>query len=529
MPDRVVGVSTKHGSTGRYRKTTSLQHLEKWTDWLCDDKAGPFKAALAFAVTYCFVQVVVMTLSSHWAGTGVGVDESEQLMVMRVLAAGYGSSQPPLYTWLAHLTASLVGTSILALKIVKYGLLAGGLAAYFTAVRRLGFSNRAAAAAMFGLLLFPQIIWEMQHALTHSVAILCFSSVLFLALVELLKRRSLAAYVLFGLATAAAMLSKYNNVIFLAALLLAAPSLRETRAAIFDRRFPISVVVALLACLPTFHWSLAHLEDLLLHSDGFGVAEGGSAAATASLGVFGLGKAILNFAGLPIAVFAVAFLVAISRPAPSSEPWPWPEKLLWRAIAFALLITLVVVLAGGVTQFRDRWMLPVFVLLPAALAMRLDAMGDRGRKTQATIVFAGAVLAILVLPVSWYMQVYGGDSRGRIVRMDYHSLYGQLMSEGPVRTVISSWFWAGNLRLVDSDLVVLDDEIPDFAASIREPAVLVLAADDGEPNSIIFDRIAEAGYAMDTIHRQVAVPQLLGGTLATRQLTITRLHKFTAP
>ncbi|RWX66699.1 glycosyl transferase family 39 [Mesorhizobium sp. M4B.F.Ca.ET.089.01.1.1] len=529
MPDRVVGVSTKHGSTGRDGKTTSLQHLEKWTDWLCDDKAGPFNAALAFSVTYCLVQVVVMTLSSHWAGTGVGVDESEQLMVMRVLAAGYGSSQPPLYTWLAHLTASLVGTSILALKIVKYGLLAGGLAAYFTAVRRLGFSNRAAAAAMFGLLLFPQIIWEMQHALTHSVAIFCFSSVLFLALVELLKRRSLAAYVLFGLATAAAMLSKYNNVIFLAALLLAALSLRETRAAIFDRRFPISVVVAMLACLPTFHWSLAHLEDLLLHSDGFGVAEGGSAAATASLGVFGLGKAILNFAGLPIAVFAVAFLVAIRRPTPSSEPWPWPEKLLWRAIAFALLITLAVVLAGGVTQFRDRWMLPVFVLLPAALAMRLDAMGDRGRKTQATIVFAGAVLAILVLPVSWYMQVYGGDSRGRIVRMDYHSLYGQLMSEGPVRTVISSWFWAGNLRLVDSDLVVLDDEIPDFAASIREPAVLVLAADDGEPNSIIFDRIAKAGYAMDTIHRQVEVPQLLGGTPATRQLTIARLHRITAP
>ncbi|TIL78801.1 MAG: hypothetical protein E5Y89_14310 [Mesorhizobium sp.] len=160
--------------------------------------------------------------------------------------------------------------------------------------------------------------------------------------------------------------------------------------------------------------------------------------------------------------------------------------------------------------------------------MRLDAIGDRGRKTQGTIVFAGAVLAILVLPVSWYMQVYGGDSRGRIVRMDYHSLYSQLMSDGPVRTVISSWFWAGNLRLVDPDLVVLDDEIPDFAPSIREPAVLVLAADDGEPNSAIFDRIAKAGYAMETIHRQVAVPQLLGGTPTTRQLTITRLYKITA-
>ena len=116
-----------------------------------------------------------------------------------------------------------------------------------------------------------------------------------------------------------------------------------------------------------------------------------------------------------------------------------------------------------------------FVLLPAALAMRFDAIGQRGGKAQATIVFVGAVLAILVLPVSWYMHVNGGDSRGGIVRMDYRSLYDQISADGPVKTVVSSWFWVGNLRLVDADLIVLDDEIPDFARFIREPAVLVLA------------------------------------------------------
>ncbi|KUM26276.1 glycosyl transferase family 39 [Mesorhizobium loti] len=506
-------------------KTTPLRQLEKWTDWLCDGRVGPFSAAVAFALAYCLVQTVVMTLSSHVVGTGVGVDDAEQLMAMRFLAAGYGSSQPPLYAWLGILTASLVGTSILALKIVKYALLAGGLIACFAAVRRLGYSNRAATAAMFGLLLFPQIVWEMQHALTHSVAVFCFSALLLLALAEVQKRRSAAAYVLLGLAAAAAMLSKYNIVIFIAALFIAALSLRETREAIFDGRFLISAVVAILACLPTFYWSLTHLGDLLAHGGGLGVAEGGSVARTASLGILGLGNAILNFAGLPVTIFAVAFFLARKEPAPSSGLAPWPEKLLWRAIGFAVVVTLAVVLAGGITQFRDRWMLPVFVLLPAALAMRLDTMGEKGRKTQATIVFVGAVISILVLPVSWYMHVHGGDNRGGIVRMDYASLHSQLTADGPVGTVVSSWFWIGNLRLVDSDLVVLDDEIPDFAKSIREPAVLVLA-DDEEPASVIFDRIAEAGYGMDTVHRRVAVPQLFGGM--PRQVTVTRLHKIEA-
>jgi len=502
-----------------------LRLLEKWTDWLCDGRVGPFSAAVASVLLYCLTQIVVMTLLSHVAGTGVGVDDSEQLMEMRFLAAGYGSSQPPLYTWLAMLAASLVGTSVLALKIVKYGLLAAGLVAYFTAIRRLGYSNRAAAAGMFGLLLFPQIFWEMQHALTHSVAIFCFTSVLLLALVEVEKRRSAIAYAFFGLATAAAMLSKYNIVIFLAALFLAALSVRETREAIFDRRFLISVAVAVLACLPTLYWSLTHLDDLLSHQGGLGVAEGGSIAKTALLGIRRLANAIVNFAGLPAAIFAVAYILATRKRTEPHQPVRWPEELLWRAIALGLAVMVTVVLAAGITQFRDRWMLPIFILFPAALAMRFDAMGQKGRKTQATIVFVGAVLAISVLPLSWYMHLHGGDSRGSIARMDYRSLYDQINADGPVKTVVASWFWVGNLRLVDADLIVLDDEIPDFARLIREPAVLVLA-DDREPPSEVFEEMAKAGYVMDTVHRTVEVPQALG--FPPRQVIVTRLHKKAA-
>ncbi len=500
-----------------------MRHLEKWTDWLCDDQVGPFNAAVAFVLAYCLIQIAVMTLLSHVAGTSVGVDDAQQLMEMRFLAAGYGSSQPPLYTWLAIVAASLVGTSVLALKIVKYGLLAAGLTACFVAVRRLGFSSRAATAAMFGLFLFPQIVWEMQHALTHSVAIFCFTSALLLALVEVWKRRSTLAYVLFGLAAAAAMLSKYNIVLFLAALFLAALAIRETREAIFDRRFLLSVAVAILACLPTFYWSVNHLGDLLSHRDGLGVGEGGDAARTAFLGMLGLGKALLNFAGVPIVIFGVAFFLA-GKPAAPAQALRWPEKLLWLTIALALLVTLAVVLAGGITQFRDRWMLPVFVLLPVAVAIRLDTMGERGWRTQRTIVFVGAVMAILVLPASWYMHVQGGENRGSIARVDYHSLYGQMTADGKVSTVVSSWFWVANMRLIDPQLVVLDDEIPDFTRSIREPAVLVLG-DDREPPSAVFDKITKAGYVMDSVHRRIDVPRLFGGK--PLKVTITRLHKKT--
>lgn len=310
-----------------------------------------------------------------------------------------------------RLVAGVVGTNILALKIVKYLLIGVALASAFMAVRRLGYSSRAGAAAMFGLLLFPQMVWEMQHALTHSIAAFCFSVVLFLALVELVQRRSLLAYVLFGVAIAAAILSKYNNVIFLAALILSTLSLREIRSVVLNRQFLISVAVAVVLCLPTLYWSLTHTDQLLSHSGGFfGAARESGVLQTAFDGISGLGRAILFFALLPVGIFAVAFLIAWKRPAPTPQPAPWPERLVWRTIAFALAITIVLVLASGATEFRDRWMLPILVLLPVALALRMDARGDKGRKVQDIIVFVGATLAILVLPVTWYAHLNGGDS-----------------------------------------------------------------------------------------------------------------------
>ncbi len=504
-----------------------MHHLEKWTDWLCEGKVGPFNAALVCVAAYCLVQIAMMPLLSHVVGTGVGVDDSEQLMYMRYLWAGYGGSQPPLYTWLARLVAGVVGTNILTLKIVKYVLIAVALASVFIAVRRLGYSSRAGAAALFGLLLFPQMVWEMQHALTHSVTAFCFSAVLFLALVELVLRRSLVAYVLFGVAMAAAILSKYNNVIFLFALIAATLSLRETRGAILNRQFLVSVVVAVLLCLPTLYWSLTYTDQLLSHSGGFGMAKGHGAIQTAFYGLRGLGKAILYFAVLPAGVFLVALLIAWNKAAPAPQPAPWSAKLVWRTIAFALAVTIVLVLASGTTQFRDRWMLPILVLLPVALAVTMDARGDKGRKVQDIIVFVGATLAIFVLPLTWYTHLNGGESRGSIVRVDYKSLYSQLTANGPVRTTVSSWHWLGNLRLVDPDLVVLDEGMPDFGHLLKEPAVLVLA-NDKEPADAVLKRLDEDGYATDGPPQELVVPMLFGSDPPTRTVTVTRLKKKAA-
>ena len=397
------------------------------------------------------------------------------------------------------------------------------LTSIFVAVRNLGYSQRTAVASIFGLLLFPQLIWEMQHTLSHTVAALCFSALLLLALVELLERRSVLAYALFGLAIGAAVLAKYNNFILLAAVLAATLSLRETRQVILRPQIAISMIVALLVCLPTLYWSATNPDELLARTYKFGIDAGDSPLVTAWKGIVELGEAVRNFTILPAVVFAVAMLAGRVAPSKFRERRPHSEKLLWRIVGFGLCITVILVIASGATQFRDRWLLPVLLLLPVAFATRMDAIGDSGRTAQKVTIGVAAALALLVMPVTWSYQVYGGAGHGRVARLDYQTLYDDLTADGAVKTVTSDWHWVGNLRLVDPDLVVLAKEVPGFAELLQEPAVFVWL-DRKEPGRAMLDRLKQAGYVTDGALRSIMVPEFFSSE-GSRRVTFVRLKR----
>ena len=143
---------------------------------------------------------------------------------------------------------------------------------------------------------------------------------------------------LFGVAIAAAILSKYNNVIFLGALIASTLSLRETRGVILqppvsDQRGRGGAAVPADALLEPDRTP----TELLSHSGGFGMGKGESAIHTAFDGHTRMwARRSSTFAVLPVGIFAVALLVAWNKPAPAPRPAPWTAKLVWRTIAFAL-------------------------------------------------------------------------------------------------------------------------------------------------------------------------------------------------
>jgi len=98
----------------------------------------------------------------------LGLDEAEMLITAQTYALGYGP-QPPLYSWLQAPLIAIFVDSIVALALLKNALLATTYWTLFMLGIRLGRTAFAPILGALGLLLLPQIAWESQRELTHSV------------------------------------------------------------------------------------------------------------------------------------------------------------------------------------------------------------------------------------------------------------------------------------------------------------------------------------------------------------------------
>src|ERR1700753_3100121 len=141
--------------------------------------------------------------------SSLDLDESEQLVLTQKLSWGYGS-QPPLYTWLQFGLFKCFGASVFSLSLLKNLLLFSTyLFTYFNA-RLVTRSYACAIAAAVSLFFIPQIVWESQRDLTHSVLAATLVCATIFSFLRLREKPTLARYALFGACAGLGVLSKYN-------------------------------------------------------------------------------------------------------------------------------------------------------------------------------------------------------------------------------------------------------------------------------------------------------------------------------
>ena len=404
---------------------------------------------------YFAVQVVWRRL----LGGGLALDEAEILLWSRNLAWGYGP-QPPLYSWLQWGFLQIVPDPLLALALLKNMLLAATYLAVWRLLRA-AYPDRIAGPAALALFLVPQISWDSQRDLTHSVLATTLAAGAALAFWTRTLPGRPGGWILLGGLTGLGLLAKPNFLIVPLALVLAAASAAETRGRLAITGLLLAAVTAAAVVAMPLHWALTH-PDLAFASVRKLQIDGGVGLVAAAEGLLRFARALLKILILPALVLGAIRWRNRRIAVPAS--WTPLDRLLLPAIVIGAAIAAAGVLAGGVTQVRPVWLLPVVCLAAPLAAARLLVVA--GPASARALLRTLAVLAVVVFVALAIRIRYGEPGNPALNRAPVAEVADMLAARFPDadRIVAAPAWLAGSLVYVRPELPVVSAETPGAAA-----------------------------------------------------------------
>ncbi len=358
---------------------------------LITDSKGPWliRNFFIFLALYFSAHIVLRLVSSP----ALELDEAEQILLSQWLLPSY-STHPPLYTWLQFVFIKVFGIGVLPLSLLKNMLLFTMYLFLYLGARKVIQEPSLAIIAASSLFFIPQISWTAQKDLTHTVLLLAASSAFFYATLVILEKRSLKAYALFGLTMGVGALSKPNFLIFAAALIFSCLTLRKYRSRLIHPRVLISFSIALLISSLYLYW--------LIYNNLFTGASVTASQISISYGLVKMPFSLLYSIGvilLPmIALFAI-ILPQGFRGANNNAQSSTYSKLLSRFFIILLVLLVFLVLAFQIEKLKNRWLAPLFILLPIYYVSRIDlrAVPEARVKLFSKTVIAIAAIILLTM------------------------------------------------------------------------------------------------------------------------------------
>ena len=286
---------------------------------------------------------------------------------------GFGNSHPPLYHWLVTLAYAATGGSwVASVALVKNALLAGHFILAWDLVRRLKASPVDGLLAASALTLLPQVIWQGQVTLAHSVAVGFAALATLHALCLWLTRPRLVTALWLGSAIAIGALSKYNYLLFAVTLAVAAWSLPAIRVRMDRRTAWLAAGVAIAAFLPHGIWALVNFRTSVerlgkLYSE----RDRAIPFDLPILGIDGLASLVLAFlawAGPLILVWGGLVWVHRRTGRRDDEGWDFAgdfAAVCGRAALIALALFAAAVLFADMHKVHERYLTPM--LMPGVI------------------------------------------------------------------------------------------------------------------------------------------------------------------
>ncbi len=399
------------------------------------EKRDNFLAA-GVIILYCIAYAAVRLFISP----SMELSEAEQFLDASAFPFGY-SQQAPLYSWIVRAVTLLFGMNIVTLTAVKYSLLF--LFYFFFYLIARDFWDRKTSLLITGsLLLFPTYSYEVHRDLTHTILVSLLAAITCYLYIRTVRGPKTVYYLLAGMSIGLGILSKYNFIFFVAALLLSSLSCREGRRVIFDKRILLSVLCVFFILLPHLVWltqeNFASVHYALARS------KAGESALIPPLKMISL----IGFSYFEALLFFFVSAVFFRRYFSKNEGRDNHLLRIFRLLAFyGLIVPLLVIFFLHAGNFTSRWLVPVFFTLPLAVFSFVDI--DMRKLEFRLFGYLCIFVAVAVLAARTFIGFFP-DTAGKVERI--HIPYKVLSQQLAVKLKANGIGDSGNLAVIaDAD------------------------------------------------------------------------------
>jgi 4-amino-4-deoxy-L-arabinose transferase-like glycosyltransferase len=376
------------------------------------------------------------------------LEESRLFFLSQWLEPGYGG-QAPLPIWMQYWVSHVLGANALSVILLE-NLLLFLAYAFVGWAANLVIRNRALSViSVLGLLLLPQVAYELQRDGGASTAALAATAFFLAGLFAMLARGSLFGYVLAGLGIAGGLLASYDFSLLFVAVLLCMLIEPEFRARLANWRIVFTLVVAGTALGVHVLWLRNNFDLVVLQTlDRIPHHAGIDRTSQVIEGLFSLVAALFGFVVPVMLVFWLAFGRRFTQSWTASSPW---TRLIARVLLLVLVALVALIVFGGASAIRDRWLVAVFFMLPLYLALKVDSLNQT--IANAPNRFGTIALMILVaLPLVLAVRVPAAHWTGRYTEINapHKAAIEAILAAGrqqPSLILAEDAALAGNIRL----------------------------------------------------------------------------------
>ena len=396
----------------------------------------------------------------------LGIDDAEQMLFAQHWAFGYRFRQPPLFTWMLVPVIDVIGSSLLAISLVRYALLAITFVFLYLTARLCLSDQRLAGLAVLSFTLIYVFAYYAHHDLTHTTALGAMIALALYVTARLVKNPTWTAYFTAGLVFGLGMLAKWNFVMLAIGVPLTCLVLPAFRHLVLTRKIVATAIVMAAVVTPTALWMFDHGQSIQgVSSD---ILVGSVAADPMALwleGAAALLRATFLFPLPFLLIFLVLFgpnLLARHRPKGDNDRPALTPAFFGYLILIILGLHVLLIPLFGAVNFTERWLHPALMSLP----IFLFACADRNQIPDRRIGAFIAVVAILVAVAAGarlYRYNAGADECSSCREFaPFASLAEGLRGAGFSKGVIvaDGMHIGGNLKMLFADSLVVDPAFP---------------------------------------------------------------------